>query len=121
MARAALLLLAVLAGCVMPDVVAPDVVRDLAPTGALRVAMLTDAQSVRTVGGDMARELARRLGVPVQSAASADGWDIAFIGRDDPRARDLELSAPFLIVRGRPEALAVPRGRPIAIRYLRDF
>src|SRR3954471_15098666 len=65
-----------LAACVTPDVVPPDVARDLAPSGTLHAAInygnpvlaQRDAASgeLRGVSVDLARELARRAGVPVE-------------------------------------------------------
>ena len=64
-----------LAACATP---APkEAVADLAPTGKLRAAVYAgDAASL-----ELARELARRLGVPLQPVAfdlRRDDWDVAF-------------------------------------------
>src|SRR3954462_14201011 len=99
-----------LAACGTPDVVPPDVARDLAPSGTLRAAInygnpvlaQRDAGSgeLRGVSDDLARELARRLGVALElvpfdaaskvtEAAKAGGWDIAFVAVDPVRAADI--------------------------------
>lgn len=122
MLRAALVVgLALLAGCVMPDVIAPDVTRDLAPTGALRAAInfgnpvLAQRDPAtgepRGVSADLARELARRLGAPlrfvtydaagkVTAAAASGAWDIAFVARDPERAKDIEFTSPYVVIEG---------------------
>jgi polar amino acid transport system substrate-binding protein len=128
MMRALLLGLAMLAGCsVMPEVVAPDVVRDIAPTGTLRVAInygnsvLAQREPPGGVTVDLARDLARRLGVPLELVAydaagkvtgdaKSGRWDIAFVARDPERAKDIEFSPAYVIIEG---AYAVPAGSPI--------
>ena len=56
---------------------------------------------------DLAQELGRRLGEPVElvgyesggklaDAARAGGWDIAFLGADPARASDIEFTAAYL-------------------------
>jgi polar amino acid transport system substrate-binding protein len=132
MLRTLLLGLAMLAGCsVMPEVVAPDVVRDLAPTGTLRAA-INYGNSVlaqrepsgsegRGVSVDLARELARRLGVPLELVtydaagkvtgdAKSGRWDIAFVARDPERAKDIEFSPPYVIIEG---GYVVPASSPL--------
>ena len=75
MKRAALLVLALLAGCVTPDVVPQETVRDLTVTGTLRAAInfgnpvlaqKSASGEAGGVSGDLARELARRVGVPLE-------------------------------------------------------
>ncbi len=130
--RTLLLGLAMLAGCsVMPEVVAPDVVRDLAPTGTLHAA-INYGNSVlaqrepsgsegRGVSIDLARELARRLGVPLELVAydaagkvtgdaKSGRWDIAFVARDPERAKDIEFSPPYVIIEG---GYVVPANSPL--------
>ena len=112
---------ALLAGCVTPDVVPPDVARELAPSGTLRAAInygnpvlaQRDAATgeLRGVSVDLARELARRVGVPLElrpyeaagkvtADATSGGWDIAFVARDPERAKDIEFTAPYVIIEG---------------------
>lgn len=114
-------LLLLLGGCVMPDVVAPDVTRDLAPTGRLHAAINFGNPVIaqrdpktgepRGVSADLARELARRLGVPldfvvydaagkVTAAAPSGAWDIAFVARDPERAKEIEFTSPYVVIEG---------------------
>jgi len=105
-------------GCVTADVVAPDVVRDIAPGGRLRVAMnygntvlVQRDVEPRGVSPDIARELARRLGVALEfvgydaaGKVSADAtrgvWDIAFLARDPERAKEIAFTAPYVVIEG---------------------
>jgi polar amino acid transport system substrate-binding protein len=94
---------------------------ELAPGGKLRAAInfgnpilaVRDAASgePRGLSVDLARELARRLGVPVElvlySAAGkvVDGrkaadWDVGFVAIDPTRAVDMDFSAPYVIIEG---------------------
>ena len=97
------------------------VLKDLAPTGKLRAAInlgnsllaQTDAATGQPKGitPDLARELGRRLGVPVElitynaagkvfDAASTGAWDIAFVAIEPVRAAVIEFSAPYVIIEG---------------------
>lgn len=101
--------------------VAPEVLHDLAPTGKLRAAInLVNTVLVQKdpvtgeLGGvtvDLARELARRLGVPAElvvfhgagtvfEAAKTGVWDIAFLAIDPVRAAEVSFTAPYLIIEG---------------------
>jgi polar amino acid transport system substrate-binding protein len=119
MRRAWLIAALLLGGCVTPDVVTSDVVRDIAPSGRLRAAMnygntvlvQRDAAEPRGVSPDIARELARRLGVPldfipydaagkVSADATRGAWDIAFLARDPERAKEIEFTAPYVVIEG---------------------
>lgn len=96
--------------------------REFAPTGVLRVGVnfgnpviaQRDAAGgdPRGVGPDLARELARRLGLGVsyvtfESAgkmtdALKDGaWDIAFLAVDPKRAQEIAFSAPYVEIEGK--------------------
>ena len=128
MLRRSLIALVLLSGCsVMPDVVPPDVVSDLAPTGRLRAAInygntvLAQREPQGGVTIDLARELARRLGVPLELVAydaagkvtgdaKSGRWDIAFVARDPERAKDIEFSAPYVIIEG---GYVVPANSPL--------
>ena len=131
MKAAALLVVALLAGCVMPEVVPNDVVRDLAPTGKLRAAINFGnpvlAQNdpatgqARGVSVDLAREVARRADVPLELVpydaagkvtgdATSNRWDIAFVGREPERAQDIEFTAPYVIIEG---GYLVPANSPL--------
>ena len=128
MLRRSLIALLLLSGCsVMPDVVPPDVVSDLAPTGTLRAAInygntvLAQREPQGGVTIDLARELARRLGVPLELVAydaagkvtgdaKSGRWDIAFVARDPERAKDIEFTPPYVIIEG---AYLVPANSPL--------
>src|SRR5260221_135111 len=108
-----------------------DAVLDLAPTGTLRAA-INYGNSVlaqrepsgsegRGVSVDLARELARRLGVPLELVtydaagkvtgdAKSGRWDIAFVARDPERAKDIEFSPPYVIIEG---GYVVPANSPL--------
>jgi len=103
----------------------------LAPAGRLRAAInfgnpilaTRDAATgeARGVSVDLARELARRLGVPAELVlfdaagkvveALKDGaWDVAFVAIDPARAADMDFTPPYVIIEG---AYLVPEGSPI--------
>jgi hypothetical protein len=98
-----------------------DALADLAPGGKLRAAInlgngvlaQKDAATGQPKGitPDLARELGRRLGVPVElvtyeaagkvfDAASTGAWDIAFVAIEPVRASVIEFSAPYVIIEG---------------------
>lgn len=99
----------------------PDVVKELAPTGTLRVAInfgnIVLAQKdpasgePRGVTAELARELARRLGVPVAftgfdgagktfAALKAGGIDIVFLAIEPVRAAEIAFTAPYVLIEG---------------------
>jgi len=99
----------------------PEVLKDLAPTGKVRAsfnagnAILTQRDPAtgepKGVTADLARELARRLGVPVEfvisdSAGKAfaggknGAWDVGFLAITPMRAAALEFTAPYVIIAG---------------------
>jgi polar amino acid transport system substrate-binding protein len=117
--RFALLTLAgvVLAGCATPPR-AP--VAELAPTGTLRAAINLgnpvlatrgpDGQP-RGVSVDLARELGRRIGVPVElvtfnsagqsvEAVTAARTDIGFVAIDPQRGAGMVQTAPYVVIEG---------------------
>ncbi len=98
-----------------------DAIRELAPTGKLRAAInfgnpvLAQRDPAtgepRGVTAALARELARRLGVPIEfvpydaagqvSAAARSGvWDIAFLAIDPARAVDIAFTPPYVLIEG---------------------
>ena len=105
----------------MADGISPDLVAELAPTGHLRVA-INFGNSVlaqqdpaggppRGVSAELARELARRLGVgigyvafdaagKVFDALKAGLWDIAFLAIDPIRAAGIDFTAPYVVIEG---------------------
>ena len=103
----------------------------LAPSGTLRAGLnygnfllvLGDAPNgePRGIAPDLAREMGRRLGTPVefvrfpQAGPLADGvrdnrWDIAFLGNEPQRADEIAFSPPYLEI---PVTYLVPAGSPI--------
>jgi polar amino acid transport system substrate-binding protein len=101
--------------------VPPEVLKDLAPTGKLRAAInlgnsvlaQTDAATGKPKGitPDLAHELGRRLGVPVElvayeaagkvfGAVKSNAWDIAFVAIEPVRAAEIEFTAPYVIIEG---------------------
>ena len=97
------------------------VVADLAPTGRLRAAInfgnpiLAARDPVtgepRGVSVDLARELGRRLEVPVElvtfesagnvvAGQKTGTWDVAFLAVDPARASDLRFTAPYVVIEG---------------------
>lgn len=104
-----------------PGPVSPESRAALAPLGALRAGInhgnpllaTRDLASgeLRGVAVDLARELARRVGVPLElvpfgaagpmgQAARAGLWDVAFLGIDPERATDISFTAPYVEVEG---------------------
>lgn len=111
----------VLFGCASAPPVSQEAVRDLAPGGKLRAAINTgnevlaqkDAATgeLKGVSVDLARELGKRLGVPVELVhydaagkvagdARANKWDIAFLALDPQRANDIDFTAPYVNIEG---------------------
>jgi polar amino acid transport system substrate-binding protein len=97
--------------------VAPAVRQDLAPTGKIRAGInygnFILAQKdkatgeTRGVAVDLANELGRRLGVPVEivafasvqamgDAAPSGAWDIAFLGSDPVREKIMSFTAAYV-------------------------
>ena len=106
-------------------------VAELAPSGTLRAAInygnpiLASKDPAtgepRGVSVDLARELGRRLGVPVElvtytaagkvvEAIKGREWDIAFVAIDPKRAVDMDQTTPYIVIEG---AYLVPQGSPI--------
>lgn len=110
----------------------PDEARkELAPTGTLRAAINLGngvlAQKDEKTGEpkgvtpELARELGKRLGVPVQlvvyeaagkvfDGASKNEWDIGFVAIEPVRASVIEFTAPYVLIEG---VYAVPKDSPI--------
>jgi polar amino acid transport system substrate-binding protein len=104
---------------------------ELAPTGKLRVginfgnALLTSRDPASGAPGgiavDLARELGRRLGLPVElvaydsagkmaDGAKAGAWDVAFLAADPGRADEIMFTAPYLEIDA---TYLVPAGSPL--------
>jgi polar amino acid transport system substrate-binding protein len=113
--------LAFVAACATAPTVPPEAIADLAPSGKLRVAInygnAVLAQKdpatgeAKGVSADLARELGRRLGVPLEivtydaagkvaDAVKTGAWDVAFIAIDPQRAVDIAFTAPYVIIEG---------------------
>ena len=103
----------------------------LAPTGTLRVGLnmsnflLTATDSAtgkpKGVAADLGHELGRRLGVPVElvpfpnpgsvaDAAKSGKWDVAFIGAEPQRAKEIDFTAAYVEIEA---TYLVPAGSPI--------
>jgi polar amino acid transport system substrate-binding protein len=112
-------------------VISTSVSSDLAPAGKLRVGInygnpvlaAKDPASgeLRGVAVDLARELARRAGLPVDLVAfesagkmveglRAGAWDIAFLAVDPDRAAEISFTAPYIEIEG---TYLVPAESPI--------
>lgn len=116
----------------MPDTVADIVRRQLAPSGTLRAGinlsnfLLVSGKAPNGepigVAPDMAKEIARRLGVgvsyvtfpqpgPLADKADTDTWDIALIGAEPQRAEKIAFSSAYVEIRS---TYMVPPGSTIA-------
>ncbi len=104
---------------------------DLAPSGTLRVGLNygnfllvgkdgPDGEP-RGIAPDLARELARRAGVPVSfsrydaagklaEAVRTDEWDVAFLAVEPARANEIAFTAAYLEIEA---SYLVPAGSPI--------
>ncbi len=107
------------------------IAKTIAPSGHLRAAInfgnpvlaQKDPQTgaPRGVSVDLARELGRRLGVPVDfvtfdaagkvfDALRTDAWDVAFLAVDPVRANEITFTAPYVVIEG---TYLVPDGSPL--------
>src|SRR5215468_5475806 len=115
----------------MTTSISPAAKSELAPTGKLRaginygnfllVTSYSPGAEPRGPAPDLARELGRRLGVPVEfvafdtagklaDAAKTGGWDVAFLGAEPQRAGEIAFTAAYLEI---PATYLVPAGSPI--------
>ena len=99
----------------------PDILKDLAPGGKMRAAINVGniVLAKRGEGGaeptgitvDLARELGKRLGVPVEfvvydlagkvsAAANTGAWDICVLAIEPARAAEVEFTAPYVLIEG---------------------
>jgi polar amino acid transport system substrate-binding protein len=98
----------------------PDIVRAFAPTGRLRASINTgnpvlaapDAEAgARGVSVDLAREFARRLGVPLEllvfgaaaksvDAVTREEADIGFFAIDPKRGEGIRFTPPYVLIEG---------------------
>lgn len=121
----------VLTSCSMTHDISPAVRSELAPTGKLRVGInygnfllvtsYSPGADPRGPAPDLARELGRRLGVPVEfvafdtagklaDAVKTGAWDVAFLGAEPQRAGEISFTAAYLEI---PATYLVPAGSPI--------
>jgi polar amino acid transport system substrate-binding protein len=106
---------------IMTGGISSGLAAELAPTGRLRAA-INFGNSVlaqqdqaggppRGVSAELARELARRLGVGIDyvtfdaagkvvEAAKARLWDVAFLAVDPVRAAGIDFTAPYVVIEG---------------------
>jgi polar amino acid transport system substrate-binding protein len=133
MQRIAIVVLAALAAACSstPPKPSPAAVAELAPTGKLRAAInfgnpvlaSKDPASgeARGVSVDISRELARRLGVPLEivpytaagrvvEAVKSGAWDVAYVAVDPVRGADMYQSPAYVVIEG---SYLVPAGSPI--------
>src|SRR5205809_2440065 len=101
--------------------ISPSVVKALAPSGRLRAAInfgnIVLAQKdpatgePRGVSGELARELANRLGVPIEfvtfdaagkvfDALKRGEWDVAFMAIDPVRSAEIDFTGPYVLLEG---------------------
>jgi len=115
----------------MATEITPAVRSELAPTGKLRIGLNhgnfllvtpgSSATEPRGVASDLGRELARRVGVPVEfikfesagklgDSVRTGAWDVAFLGAEPQRAAEIAFTAAYLEI---PSTYLVPAGSPI--------
>ena len=118
----------VLTSSAMATGITPAIRSELAPSGKLRVGLNhgnfllvtpgSSATDPRGVAPDVARELGRRVGVPVEfirfdsAGKLGDGvktgaWDVAFLGAEPQRAAETAFTAAYLEI---PSTYLVPAG-----------
>ncbi len=101
----------------------PDVVHELVPDGTLHAAINygnpvlaqkpPTGDEPRGVSAELARELARQLGVPVKFViftqagqvtgalkTNAKAWDVAFLAIDPVRSQGIDFTAPYVSIEG---------------------
>jgi len=110
-----------LGACAMNPKVPDSLVREFAPTGTLRAGINYGNPVIvqkdpaggppRGVGPDLARELAKRLGVGITyvtydtagklaDGVRGDAWDIAFLAGEPERAQEIAFSPPYVQIEG---------------------
>jgi polar amino acid transport system substrate-binding protein len=134
LARSAFTLFALLSSgmiSALADDAPAGVVGELAPGGRLRAAInfgngvLVQRDPAtgepRGISPELARELGRRLGVPIElvtfdaagkvfDALAAGAWDIAFLAIDPVRAAGIDFTAPYVVIEG---TYLVPASSPL--------
>jgi polar amino acid transport system substrate-binding protein len=127
---AAALLAGTLSAFGQAGAVSPEAMKDLAPAGKLRAAInfgnavlaqKGPAGEPKGITPDLATELGKRLGVPVEfvpfdaagkvfEAANTNAWDIAFIAIEPARATQIEFSPAYVVIEG---TYMVPANSPL--------
>jgi polar amino acid transport system substrate-binding protein len=108
-----------------------DVLNDIAPDGRLRAAInfgnpvLAQRDPAtgepRGISADLASELARRLGVPVEyvayeaagrvsDAVGTGAWTLCFLANEPARAAEITFTAPYVVIEG---TYLVPTDSPL--------
>jgi polar amino acid transport system substrate-binding protein len=108
-----------------------DVLNDIAPDGRLRAAInfgnpvLAQRDPAtgepRGISADLASELARRLGVPVEyvayeaagqvsDAVGTGAWTLCFLANEPARAAEITFTAPYVVIEG---TYLVPSDSPL--------
>ena len=116
-----LLLVTFVSSCATTTVAPRAAVSDLAPMGKLRAAINfgnpilaardTISGEARGVSVDLSRELARRLGIPLElviynaagkvvEALKSGAWDVAYVAIDPVRANEISYTAPYVVLEG---------------------
>src|SRR5262245_13894522 len=111
--------------------VSDELRKEIAPTGTLRAMinynnhmMVTRAAATGELSGlavDLSRELARRIGVPVEfipveaagkitASAKNNVWDIGYLAIDPLRANEIDFTAAHVEIEG---TYLVPPGSPL--------
>jgi polar amino acid transport system substrate-binding protein len=111
--------------------ISPSLRKDLAPTGTLRAGINYGNPVLATrdpargelhgVAVDLARELGRRVELPVElvafesagkmfEALKTGAWDVAFLAIDPGRADEVDFTAPYIEIEG---TYLVPSGSPL--------
>jgi len=98
----------------------PEILKGFAPTGTLRAAINQGNPVLAPQGPngeamgvsvDLARELAKRLGLPIElvifdaagkvfDALKRGAWDIAFLAVEPVRAAEIDFTAPYVLIEG---------------------
>ena len=120
-----------LGACSGVPIVPAEVRAELASSGSLRAAINfgnpvlaqkdPSTGAARGISVDLAHELGRRLGVPVQlvlfdaagkvfDAAASNRWDVAFLAIDPARATEITFTAPYVVIEG---TYLVPADSPL--------